>query len=243
MVAGSGTGAVLTVRVVGETGSTNADLLAAAEAGAAEGIWLRAERQSSGRGRVGRRWSDGAGNLFASTIVRLAPGDPAAPTLTLVAAVALAEAISAVAPGQAMIKWPNDLLIGGAKLSGILLERGGDTAVVIGFGVNVASHPHLADRPTTSLAEQGVDIDPPALLELLRERFALWLDRWRNHELSSVRTAWEVMAHPHGTPLRVRLPDGSDREGAFGGLDADGALRLVGRDGAVTLVHAGDVFA
>lgn len=243
MVAGSRTGAVLTVRVVGETGSTNADLLAAAEAGATEGIWLRAERQRSGRGRVGRRWADGAGNLFASTIVRLAPDDPAAPTLTLVAAVALAEAVAAVAPGLATLKWPNDLLIDGAKLSGILLERGGGNAVVIGFGVNVTSHPHLTDRPTTSLAEQRVNVTPQALLELLRERFAVWLGRWRNHELSAVRTAWEAMAHPHGTPLRVRLPDGSDREGTFGGLDADGALRLVARDGTVTLVHAGDVFA
>ena len=243
MVAGSRTGAVLTVRVVGETGSTNVDLLAAAEAGAVEGTWLRAERQTAGRGRVGRPWADGAGNLFASTIVRLEPGDPAAPMLTLVAAVALAEAVAAVAPGLATIKWPNDLLIGGAKLSGILLERGGGNVVVIGFGVNLASHPVLPDRPTTSLAEQGVAVEPAALLELLRDRFAKWLERWRNHDLSSVRAAWEAMAHPRGTALRVRLPDGGEREGLFGGLDADGALRLLGRDGMVTLIHVGDVFA
>lgn len=243
MVADGGTGVVLTVRVVGETGSTNADLLAAAEAGAAEGIWLRAERQTAGRGRIGRPWADGSGNLFASTIVRLGPSDPAPPTLTLVAAVALAEAIATAAPGLVTIKWPNDLLIGGAKLSGILLERGGGNAVVIGFGVNLASHPQLADRPTTSLAVHGAEVDPSTLLELLRQRFAIWLGKWRSHDLDAVRTAWEAMAHPRGTPLRVRLPDGGKREGAFDGLDAGGALRLLGRDGAVTLVHAGDVFA
>ena len=92
MVADRRAGVVLTVRVVGETGSTNADLLAAAERGAEEGLWLRAERQVAGRGRLGRRWSDGRGNLFASTIVRLRPDDPPAPTLTLVAAVALVAA-------------------------------------------------------------------------------------------------------------------------------------------------------
>lgn len=243
MVDRSGTSAVLTVRVVGETGSTNADLLAAAAAGAAEGTWLRAERQTAGRGRIGRSWADGAGNLFASTIVRLSPADPVAPTLTLVAAVALAEAVAAVAPGLATIKWPNDLLVDGHKLSGILLERGNGNAVVIGFGVNLASYPPLPDRRTTSLAEHGINLEPGTLLELLRGRFGVWLDRWRGGDLSRLRSAWEAMAHPRGTALRVRLPDGGEREGSFGGLNADGALRLIGRDGTVTLVHAGDVFA
>nr|WP_242415612.1 biotin--[acetyl-CoA-carboxylase] ligase [Sphingomonas panni] len=233
----------MTIRVVGETGSTNADLLAAADAGAKEGVWLRAERQSAGRGRVGRPWADGAGNLFASTVVRLRPADPAAPTLTLVAAVALSEAVETFAPGLATIKWPNDLLIGRAKLSGILLERGSADALVIGFGVNLATHPDLADRPTTSLAEHGVVVTPAALLDVLREKFALWLSRWRDGDLPGIRDAWEASAHPRGTMLRVRLPDGGEMEGAFDGLDAGGALRLLDRDGRVTLIHAGDVFA
>lgn len=243
MVADRRAGVVLTVRVVGETGSTNADLLAAAEAGAAEGVWLRAERQVAGRGRLGRNWADGDGSLFASTIVRLQHGDPAAPTLTLVAAVALAEAVAAVAPGLARIKWPNDLLIAGAKLSGILLERGAGNAVVIGFGVNLATHPDLTDRPTTSLAAHGVEIAPAAMLELLRTSFGNWLARWRSNDLAGLRAAWEDLAHPRNTPLRVRLPDGAERAGLFDGLNADGALRLKDGDGGVSLVHAGDVFA
>lgn len=242
MVADRGTGAVLTIRVVGKTGSTNADLLPAAATGAEEGRWLRAERQTAGRGRLGRDWADGQGNLFASTIVRLRPHDPAAHTLTLVAAVALAEAVAAFAPAMVAIKWPNDLMVGDAKLSGILLERSGD-AVVIGFGVNLASHPDLPDRPTTSLAAQGAKVAPDALLAGLAERFAEWLAVWRQGDLSVVRTAWEERAHPVGTPLRVRLPDGGERSGRFGGLDADGALRLIGDDGRTTAVHAGDVSA
>lgn len=242
MVAGGGTVAVLTIRVVGETGSTNADLLAAAAAGAGDGLWLRAERQSAGRGRLGRHWSDGTGNLFASTIVRLSGQEPAAHTLTLVAALALAEAVAAFAPGLATIKWPNDLMIGDAKLAGILLERSGD-AVVIGFGVNLATRPALPDRATTALAVHGVAVDPATLLDRLHDRFAAWLAVWRDHGLAEVRAAWLALAHPVGAPLRVRLPDGTLREGHFGGLDGDGALRLSTADGGRIIVHAGDVFA
>lgn len=242
MVVDRRAGAVLTIRVVGETGSTNADLLAAAAAGADEGLWLRAERQVAGRGRLGRNWADGAGNLFASTIVRIGPHDPAPPMLTLVAAVALAEAVATFAPGLATIKWPNDLMVGDAKLSGILLERSG-SAVVIGFGVNLASHPALMERPTTCLASHGVHVDPATLLDTLRDRFSAWLATWRRGDLAAVRAAWEAMAHPVGTPLRVHLPDGGERAGRFDGLDGDGALRLSVEGGRMVVVHAGDVFA
>ncbi|WP_235530520.1 biotin--[acetyl-CoA-carboxylase] ligase [Sphingomonas sp. Leaf62] len=242
MVADGGSGTVLTIRVVGETGSTNADLIAAAATGAEEGLWLRAERQSAGRGRLGRNWADGAGNLFASTIVRLRPHDPPAHTLTLVAAVALAEAVAAFAPGIATIKWPNDLMVGDAKLSGILLERSGN-AVVIGFGVNLSSHPMLPDRSTTSLAAEGVSVGPDALLVKLCDRFAVWVARWRMGDLSIVRSTWEKMAHPVGTSLRVRLPDGREQSGRFAGLEVDGALRLIDQGGKPVIVHAGDVSA
>lgn len=190
---------------------------------------------------MGREWSDGAGNLFASTIVRLRPGDPSPPTLTLVAAVALAEAVAGVAPGLATIKWPNDLLIDGAKLSGILLERGSGNAVVIGLGVNLASHPTLPDRATTSLAAQGVVVSPGRLLELLGASFARWLVVWRTAGMMEVRAAWEAIAHPVGTELSVRLPDGQNRMGTFAGLDARGALRLRLAGGEEMLIHAGDV--
>src|SRR5436305_10847265 len=101
------------LRTVPETGSTNDDVAALARDGAPEGLWLRAERQTGGKGRQGRAWRSKPGNLHASTLVRLRPGDPPAPTLALVAAVALHETAKPHAPA-ALIKWPNDLLVHGA---------------------------------------------------------------------------------------------------------------------------------
>lgn len=122
-------------------------MLALAAAGAAEGLWLRADYQTGGRGRQGRVWQSPPGNFYGSTLVRLRGGDPAAATLALVAAVALEEAVRIYAPGaDVAIKWPNDLLLGEAKLAGILLERA-DDAVVVGIGVNLAHHPAGSTGP------------------------------------------------------------------------------------------------
>lgn len=220
-------------------------------AGAAdEGLWLRAERQTAGRGRQGRAWASPVGNFYGSTVVRLRPGDPPAATLGFVAAVALQAVVADLVRGQDVrLKWPNDLLIDGAKLSGILLERA-DDAVVIGCGVNLAHHPDLPDRPTTSLAAHGVAIEPAPFAERLAESFTLWLARWRAEGFAAVRDRWLDRAHPPGTPLRTVLPDGSVVEGCFDDLDADGALILrratsLGRalaTGERRVIHAGDVF-
>jgi BirA family biotin operon repressor/biotin-[acetyl-CoA-carboxylase] ligase len=216
-------------------------MIALAAAGLEEGVWLRAERQSSGRGRQGRDWVSPAGNLYASTLVRVRSSDPPAATLALVAAVALEEAVGAYLPGMARLKWPNDLLIGGAKLSGILLERAGD-AVVIGIGVNLAHHPTDIDRSATSLAASGIAVAPEDFIETLAEAFARWVERWRGQGLDAIRRRWVDAAHPAGTPLTVRLPDGASIDGLFDGLDADGALILRLADGIRRVIHAGDVF-
>lgn len=230
------------IRTVALTGSTNADMIALASSGAPEGTWLRAEQQSGGRGRMGRGWQSPPGNLYASTIVRLQPNDPVAPTLALVAAVALAETVQAYAPGVAVtIKWPNDLLICGAKIAGILLERAGN-AVVVGIGVNLAHHPEGLDRPVTNLAAQGHQVDPAAFTQDLAEGFARWVARWRSEGIVSVRVAWLLAAHPLGTALFANLGDGDAVEGLFDGLTEDGALRLRLADGAVRVIHAGDIF-
>lgn len=224
------------IRTIPETGSTNDDVAALAEAGAPEGLWLRAERQTGGRGRQGRGWISPPGNLYASTLVRLRPGDPTAPSLALVAAIALHEIVSIYAQ-SVEIKWPNDLLFGGAKLAGILLERSGE-AVIIGFGVNLAHHPDALDRPVTSLAElAGMGPEPGVFLEILAESFSRWLGRWRNEGLGPIRKAWLTAAHDVGTPLST--PEG---EGLFDGLDESGSLRLRLADGSTRIVHAGDVF-
>ncbi len=260
MVDGGGADAVL-IRVVAETGSTNADMLALAAAGASEGAWLRAERQTAGKGRQGRAWESPVGNFYGSTLVRLRPTDPPAPTLALVAAVALEEAVSTfrrpgegrgrhvaspsggpgLRRGDVVLKWPNDLLIDGAKLSGILLERARD-AIIVGIGVNLAHHPDLPDRPATSLAAQGVTVDAATFAEVLAESFARWLSRWRGEGLAPIRQRWLDRAHPTGTALTARLPDGISHDGLFDGLTGDGALILRLADGARHVIHAGDVF-
>ncbi|HEX8364427.1 MAG TPA: biotin--[acetyl-CoA-carboxylase] ligase [Allosphingosinicella sp.] len=222
------------LRFVAETGSTNDDLLALARDGAPEGLWLRAGRQTGGKGRQGRAWQSPPGNLYGSTLVRLRQGDPPAPTLALVAAVALHEVAAIHSEGRDLrIKWPNDILLDGAKLAGILLERSGD-AVVIGFGVNLARPPEGLGGAAAAV---GQGVEPEAMLETLAEAFARWLGRWRGEGLAPVRAGWLAAAHPIGTALST--PDG---KGLFDGLDESGALRLRRADGSIHIVHAGDVF-
>ena len=213
-----------------------------ARKGAPEGLWVRALRQTGGRGRQGRQWASPEGNLYASILVRLRSGDPAAATLALVAAVALHEVVSAYA-GEAgvTIKWPNDLLCDGAKLSGILLERQED-AVIIGFGVNLADHPDDVARPATSLrAVAGSAPDAALFLDNLASAFARWLGRWRSEGLGPVRAQWLQVAHPIGSVLSTHTPGGERIEGLFDGLHDSGALRLRLADGSIHIVHAGDV--
>ena len=175
--------------------------------------------------------------------MRLRSGDPPAATLALVAAVALHELVSAYAGGEAIdIKWPNDLLHQGAKLSGVLLERQAD-AVIIGFGVNLSDHPEDVARPATSLrAITGFAPNADLFLDDLVAAFARWLGRWRSEGLAPVRAKWLEAAHPVGTPLSTSLAGGEPVDGLFDGLDDSGALRLRLADGSLHVIHAGDVF-
>ena len=208
-----------------------------ARGGAPEGTWLRAGRQTGGKGRQNRVWQSPEGNLYASTVVRLLPGDPPAPSLALVAAVALHEVADAFVPDRVSIKWPNDLLADGAKLAGILLERA-DNAVVVGFGVNLAHHPHDLDRPVTSLAALlGSAPEPEAFLDSLAESHGRWLSRWRLEGIEPVRGRWLRSAHPIGTALST-----AEGDGLFDGLTETGSLRLRLADGSARVIHAGDVF-
>ncbi|USI74548.1 biotin--[acetyl-CoA-carboxylase] ligase [Sphingomonas morindae] len=231
----------MALRTVAETDSTNDDMAALAEAGAAEGLWLRAERQRAGRGRQGRSWISPPGNLYASTLVRLGAGDPPPASLAFVTGVALHEALSAFAPGLAL-KWPNDILGGAAKLAGILLERRG-AAVIIGCGANLAHHPDLPERPTTAIAAlAGHAPDPDAVLHALAESFARWLGRWRGEGVAPVLARWQALAHAPGTALAAHLPDGTRIAGLYEGLEPDGALRLRLADGTRHVIHAADIF-
>ena len=236
----------MTVRfaIVPETGSTSADLLARLAAGEAaqEGQWLVADRQSAGRGRQGRSWLDGPGNFMGSTAVRLLPQDPAPASLSFVAALAVYEAVLGhiATPLTVRLKWPNDVLLDGAKLAGILLERAGDAAV-IGIGVNLAWSPALPDRATGHLKRIGPAPDRDAFARDLAQSFDRELDRWRQFGLTPILSRWLAAAHPLGAPLAVHGADGSRVSGTFDGLEADGALRLRLADGSARVIHAGDV--
>lgn len=218
-------------------------MLSLAAYGEPEGSWIRAETQTAGRGRMGRGWHSPLGNLYASTIVQLREGDPPPATLALVAAIALREVTLAYAPDCAVsIKWPNDLLIDGAKIAGMLLERTGN-AVIIGIGANLGFHPVGLGRPVTSLAAQGVDApDPHYFCEDLASAFAHWLAIWRFPGLGAIRKAWLEGAHPRNTALTANLGDGTSVDGLFDGLEDDGALRLRLADGSLRVIHAADVF-
>jgi BirA family biotin operon repressor/biotin-[acetyl-CoA-carboxylase] ligase len=229
---------------VTQTGSTSADLLARLGAGqqVAEGYWLIADRQHGGRGRQGRQWLDAPGNFMGSTVVRLLPADPPAASLSFVAALAVYEASLGhlAAPQALQLKWPNDVLLAGAKLAGILLERAGDSAVV-GVGVNLAAAPALEGRVVRHLAETGPAPDRDTFAHDLATSFARELLAWRREGLGPLFRRWLAAAHPPGTALSVHGPDGVRVTGQFAGLEPDGALRLQLSDGECCVIHAGDV--
>lgn len=224
------------IRIVELTGSTNADLLA--DQGAVEGDWLVAMAQEAGRGRQGRTWVSAAGNFYGSTLVMLRPADPPPPSLSLIAGLALIEAADAAIPGQpVMLKWPNDLLISGTKLAGILLERSG-ARVVAGFGMNLTEAPKLEGRQAASL---GGEVLPQAFAPILAGSFARLLHLWRESEPSALARAWLARAHPIGTALTIHGGSGEAVSGRFEGIEPDGALRLLRDNGEVEIIRAGDV--
>lgn len=194
--------------------------------------------QQTGRGRQGRKWVSPPGNFYGSTIVELRKGDPQPQTLSLAAGLALVEAIDIAVPDQPlMLKWPNDVLLLGKKLAGILLERSGER-VVIGFGVNLASAPDLADRQCASLAARTTS---QGFAPILAASVARLIRLWRQSEPSLIAQAWLARAHPLGSELTVHGGGNDIVSGRFEGLELDGALRLRKADGLVEIVHAGDI--
>jgi len=214
-----------------------------AQNGASEGHWLRAEKQSGGKGRLGRKWESPEGNLYCSTLVELSPGDPAPPSLSFVTALAVYQVIQHYLPGAGiMLKWPNDILVSDAKICGILLERAGDF-VVAGIGVNIAVLPEVDGRNVTSLHHEGADISvmPSEFLDRLAESFAKKLNDWRRSGLPILLEQWQQLAHSVGTELSVSTETGDQITGEFDGLSQDGALRLRKLDGTLIEIRAGDV--
>lgn len=199
-----------------------------------DGQWVRARRQSAGRGRQGKSWIMAEGNLAASCLVRLRAEDPPAEQMGFVAGVALFEVAARHAePALLHLKWPNDLMLHGAKLAGILLDRTGDS-VVVGIGVNLARAPVVPGQPTAAFAPPAPD--PDMFLEELAVAFAGELAEWRAHGFAPVADRWRARATPPGTALVL----GDGRDAVFDQLAADGALVVRTASGLET-IRAGDV--
>jgi len=234
------------IRLVEETGSTNADLAGAIRGGQtlAEGTWLVARRQTAGRGRQGRAWFDGAGNFMGSTVVTLETDGPPPASLSFVAALAVRDAArKALGKGADLaLKWPNDVLLNGGKLSGILLEmvRG---QIVVGIGANLGRAPDLPDRKTAALADVIAPPRPEDFAASLAASFVRRLESWRIHGLGATLQAFlDGSIHAQGSPVTVHDTDGSVLSGSFAGLEeSDGALRLRLADGSERVIRAGDI--
>lgn len=229
--------------------STNLECLEKARAGDRGNLWITANRQLGGRARRGRSWVSEPGNLYASLLL-IDPAQPAdLASLPLAVAVAVHSAISQVLPPGAAkptIKWPNDVLVDGAKISGILLEsetlEGGQRAVVIGCGINVAHAPEQVQYRTTTLQAAGSPVLPEELFARLCQSMAQQLQQWdRGRGIGAVRRAWLDNAQGIGQRIAVQLPDRTI-SGQFRDIDKAGCLVMIDDDRMIQTIAAGDVF-
>lgn len=229
-------------------GSTNDEAVGLAREGAAEGTCIWAMEQIAGRGRRGRLWSSPRGNLYASLVLRPAGPPDRAAQLGFVAALAVRGALSELVPDLENLacKWPNDVLAGGRKIAGILLESemGGDGSLaflIVGAGVNLVSAPSDAEFRATSVAGEGHPPPAPetALAAFVRH-FDAWLRRWRSEGFGPVREAWRACAVGLGEEIEVRL-DRAILHGKLVDIDQQGVL-LLATEGGLRRISAGDVF-
>jgi len=230
-------------------GSTNDVARDLAEKGAEDGTLVVAAEQTSGRGRHGRSWHSPRGNFYGSLILRPARPLADSASLSLVIALAALRAVERLArrPLDLLVKWPNDLLLRGGKLAGILLEGAADKAgwaawLVAGLGVNLRSYPESAAHPGTSLAEEGVEgATPDAFLDAYLAELELLLPVWRQGGFAPLRDAWLARAAGLGQPVQLRLGD-SVRRGRLADLAPDGSILLENPMGCLEKFTAGELF-
>jgi BirA family biotin operon repressor/biotin-[acetyl-CoA-carboxylase] ligase len=236
--------------ILEEVGSTNSEAFERARAGEQGPLWIVARRQTHGRGRSGRAWASEPGNLYASLLQRLVCPQTVLHQLSLLAGVAVIDAIRAAAGGDVVaglrLKWPNDVLIGGGKCAGILPESHSSAGangiiVVIGVGINLARAPADMQRGATALAAHGVRETPESMLQHLAAAMQRWLQIWDAGEgFAKVRAAWRERAGPVGESVTINT--GKDRiTGTFLDLDSSGALIMRDAHGLQRRFTYGDV--
>lgn len=226
--------------------STSKEAVRQIEKGAKSGLWLTATEQLLGRGRGGREWISKPGNLFSSLIFDTKKSLCHSAQLSFVTSLAVCETVTAfVDPNTVKCKWPNDVLVDGKKISGILLETysgsNAENLMIIGIGINIDHHPDKPLYPTTHINEKAISIiTADEVFHLLTEKMALWLKNWQENGFSIIRQEWLKKAKGKGEDIVVRLPN-EELNGRFVDLDANGALMLEVND-EIRLIHSGDVF-
>ncbi|MDR3579309.1 MAG: biotin--[acetyl-CoA-carboxylase] ligase [Oryzomonas sp.] len=233
------------------TASTNAEAFRLAEDGAVEGAVVTADEQNKGKGRLGRTWSSPPGaNLYCSVILRPKIKPLEAPQLTFLSAVAVARAIEQVTGLKPEIKWPNDVLIGGKKVAGLLNEMSAETDginfVILGIGVNLNmtadQFPGDLRHPATSLyIETGVKVGRARFTALLLNELDRLYADFLDHGFALVRREWQERCNADGREVVISNHGCADIRGQFAGIDSDGALLVQGPDGAIERILSGDV--
>lgn len=235
--------------VFDEIDSTNKEAVRLAQAGETGPMWLWANAQTKGKGRDGHSWVSERGNLYATLMTGFSGARPT--ELGFVMGLALYDAAARCLPDRANVplalKWPNDLLVNGAKTAGILLEtvgkreRDGVVLVAAGFGLNIARKPAIAGRRLACLADFGAEVGIADALSYLADAVESWLTRWDNGRgFSEIRHCWLARAHGLGRPMTVRTGQ-RRQEGIFEDLAPDGALLLRLRNGRLKCILAGDI--
>ena len=251
----------------GRIDSTNAEARRLADAGERGPLWIWADAQSGGRGRMGRQWVSEPGNLYATFLFSIAAGPEVAAQVSFVAALAVTDAVTAIAPHfTPRIKWPNDVLIGGAKFCGVLPEAVGTapTRIAIGCGVNVNHAPKGTPYPVTCLISppprgeglgvgggcrnsglppppplptRGRGVDVESVLRELDTNLSHRLKMWDEGQgFAAIREAWSERAFGLGGAVS----SGADH-GTFAGIAADGALIMLCAGGSLKHIHSGEV--
>jgi len=232
-------------------GSTNVEAHRLFESGEGTPFWVRADEQSSGRGRRGRDWSSPKGNFYGTACYAFDGSPQDAAKLSFAAAIATANALKAYTlTSRPSLKWPNDVLVDGRKIAGLLLEaRPG--CVLIGIGVNLLTHPETDKLPATHLiehiatsalnADESEFTGPEGFLPIIANSFDKAFRKHLAYGFSATRADWTALAAGIPGPVTVNLPNESF-SGQAQSLLENGALRVAAQDGTIRDIHAGDVF-
>jgi BirA family biotin operon repressor/biotin-[acetyl-CoA-carboxylase] ligase len=223
-----------------QIGSTNDEARRLAEEGAPHGTVVHADEQTAGRGRFAHTWFSPPGNLYISVLLRTGQAAARAAELSFLASLAVADTVEALLPRKTrtILKWPNDVLINGAKIAGILLEQVNE-ATIIGIGLNVLQAPSTGAYKATTIVANGGIASVDGARDILLDRLGRHLSAWRTDGFAAIRDQWLARSYPIGTAITASVR-GQPIGGHFAGLDLDGALLLDMPHGRQRIV-AGDI--